>query len=206
MSSLDFRLLTDGSSDQCLIPLLHWLFAEHHPGSAVNGDWSDLSHLRLPPKGLSERMKRSMELYPCDVLFVHRDAEGETREKRVEEIHAASKEAGINRFVCVVPVRMTEAWLLSDETAIRRAAGNPNGKMSLNLPNVADLERIADPKVLLHEALRVASGRTGRRLDQFRNRIRHAVHLVPEHMSNFTRLRHLSAFRAVEEDVRKLSF
>jgi hypothetical protein len=36
--------------------------------------------------------------------------------------------------VCVVPVRMMEAWLLIDEMAIRRVAGNPNGRIPIELP------------------------------------------------------------------------
>ncbi len=62
---------------------------------------------------------------------------------------------------------MTEAWLLADEAAIRRAAGSPSGRVDLGLPTFAELERLADPKQRLHEALKVASGYTGRRLRNF---------------------------------------
>jgi hypothetical protein len=40
------------------------------------------------------------------------------------------------RHIPVVPVRMTEAWLLADEFAIRSAPGNPNGTQSLDLPDL----------------------------------------------------------------------
>jgi hypothetical protein len=36
--------------------------------------------------------------------------------------------------ICVIPVRMQEAWLLFDETAIKFAAGNRTYPKSLNLP------------------------------------------------------------------------
>ena len=111
-----------------------------------------------------------MDLYPCDLLFVHRDAEGVPHRSRVEEIEIAMQEvravhegAGLPPHVVVVPVRMTEAWLLFDEAAIRRAAGNPNGRVSLQLPP-GDPEEIADPKQLLHDLLRTASELGGRRL------------------------------------------
>ena len=31
----------------------------------------------MRPRGLSERIRAAVELYPCDLLFIHRDAEGE---------------------------------------------------------------------------------------------------------------------------------
>jgi predicted ATPase len=68
-------------------------------------------------------------------LFVHRDAERELLEKRVAEIHSVVSEAAQTKLVppvvCVIPVRMQEAWFLFDESALRRAAGNPNGKQPL---------------------------------------------------------------------------
>ena len=49
------------------------------------------------------------------------------------------------RHVLVIPVRMTEAWLLIDELALRRAAGNPNGRNPLDLPALKDLEALPEP-------------------------------------------------------------
>ncbi len=70
--------------------------------------------------------------------FVHRDAEKEPHQVRVAQILEAVDEASISSVVppavCVVPVRMLEAWLLFDEPALRRAAGNPHGQQPLKLP------------------------------------------------------------------------
>src|SRR5262249_34801620 len=97
---------------------------------------------------LSDRIQKSIELYPCDLLFVHRDAEKELPERRRNEIRQAielvSKETSFLPIVCVVPVRMQEAWLLFDEPALRRAAGNPNGRMILQLPHLGELEGLPD--------------------------------------------------------------
>jgi len=57
---------------------------------------------------------------------------------------------------------MQEAWLLLDESAIRRASGNPNEGMALTLPDPGGVECIADPKTTLHELLTRASGQAGR--------------------------------------------
>ncbi|WP_208293922.1 hypothetical protein [Ilumatobacter fluminis] len=99
-----------------------------------------------------------------DIVFVHRDAEGEPPESRVDEIESGRIAAGVNcPVVPVVPLRMTEAWLLLDEAAIRRAAGKPNGRRPLNLPTAAEAERIADPKAVLRDVLVDASENSGRR-------------------------------------------
>lgn len=50
------------------------------------------------------------------------------------------------RVVPVIPGRMTEAWLRLDEAAIRRVAGNPNGRTKLGLPKLHEVESVADPK------------------------------------------------------------
>jgi len=64
---------------------------------------------------LSKKISLSLDLFPCDLLFVHRDTDRETTDARKEEIFKAieqiSEELKANLFVCVIPVRMTEAWL-----------------------------------------------------------------------------------------------
>ncbi|HUT94205.1 MAG TPA: hypothetical protein VMY37_32390 [Thermoguttaceae bacterium] len=110
----------------------------------------------------------------------------------------AGLKADLPPAVPVVPVRMTEAWLLFDEKAIRRAAGNPNGTDPLQVP-VRQAEDIPDPKAVLHEALRTASGLSGRRRQKFN--VRDAVHRVGEYIDDFSPLRRLSAFQRLEEDL-----
>lgn len=97
---------------------------------------------------------------------------------------------------------MTEAWLLINEPAIRRASGNPNGTKPLNLPDLTALEQIQDPKQILFDVLRKASGLRGRRLKTFNMsecRIR-----VTELINDFSSLRELTAFQRLEEDIEKL--
>lgn len=192
-----YTLLTDGASDRVLMPILEWLLANggvHAPA----GNWADLRRLPKPPKVLAERIQRALDLYPCDVLFVHRDAEGQPRDVRAAEIRAAMPEEIDG--VCVVPVRMQEAWLLFDETAIREAAGWPSGRVDLQLPPLRHTEAANDPKELLHSALRKASGLQGRRLKQFEARSR--VYRLATLIQDYAPLRKLSAFAAVEADLR----
>ena len=76
-----------------------------------------------------DRVQPACDFYPCDVLFIHRDADKEPHTVREKEIRNAVAEALPNELapsaVCVIPVRMMEAWLLFDEPALRKAADNP---------------------------------------------------------------------------------
>ncbi len=143
----------------------------------------------------------AVDLYPCDALFVHRDAEGQDAGLRRAEIANALHWAEI-RHVPVVPVRMTEAWLLPYETAIRCAAGNPNGAMGLNLPDIRRLEDLPDPKRVLRDALVAASGLNARR--RARLRVPERVRLIPMHIDDYSSLDVLPAFQALQEDIRTL--
>ncbi len=145
----------------------------------------------------------ALALYPCDLLFVHRDAEGESREARVAEIRDRLEQVGsMQTAICVVPVRMQETWLLFDEVAVRAAADNPRGRMPLDIPPLRKLEEVPNPKTLLWSLLEEASGlRPGRRR-RFDPAPR--IHRLADLIEDFSPLRQLSAFRALEEELREL--
>ena len=192
-----YTLVSDGTSDAVLMPVIDWCLRQRGVTPVVK-QRADLSRIR-PIRGLEGRLRAALDLYPCDVLFVHRDAEGQGAGQRREEIARALQWSVIRR-VPVVPIRMTEAWLLADEYAIRCAAGNPNGKQALNLPELRRLEDVPDPKNVLFEALKTASGLNARRRDQLR--VHQRVQLIPNHIDDYSRLNELSAFRALQEDIR----
>lgn len=201
-----FTLLPDGSSDRALMPILRWTLSQHVDSRfVVDGDWADLGRLRRPPKKLHDRIDAAIDLYPCKLLFVHRDAENDEPRSRFEEIAQASKRArlsGDSTLVPVVPVRMTEAWLLFDESAIRRASNNRNGTDALDIPDLRRVESIPDPKAMLFDALRRASGLSGRKLHNLN--LKHARALIADHIDDFSPLRTLSAFRRFEDEVTRV--
>ncbi|OKH56373.1 hypothetical protein NIES2101_00925 [Calothrix sp. HK-06] len=82
------------------------------------------------------------------------------------------------------------------------AAGNPRGNQRLRLPNINKLEQLPDPKEILHGLLYEASGLTGRRLKQFS--VHERVHRVSELIDDFSPLRALSAFQALEADIQQI--
>lgn len=207
MSEIRYTLLSEGTSDRALLPILTWLLQCHLPGYAVQSEWADLARLPKLPKSLTERIQSSLDLYPCHVLFIHRDADNQGRKQRLDEIGKALAQirSSMSPAICVIPVRMTEAWLLLDEKAIRTAADNPRGNQALQMPNIRDIEHHADPKAELHNLLRQASGLQGRRLKKFNARLSEKVQRISAITDSLSSLRKLGAFQALEADVKDFS-
>ena len=143
-----------------------------------------------------------MKLYPCDLLFVHRDAKTaslQDRQGEVDEaVSAACRTVAIPPAIAVIPVRMIEAWLLFDEQAIRTAAGNPNGSVDLGLPRPIEVEISQTLKIyftLILDATELGTHRRGR------FNVRHAIHRIPQYIDDFSSLRDLPAFAALEERI-----
>lgn len=139
----------------------------------------------------------------ADVVFVHRDAEREPPERRRAEILRASGARSLGHaLVPVVPVRMTEAWLLLDEAQIRAVAGKPRGRVPLHLPSLRNVEDLPDPKECLMRALEAASEASGRRLDRVRDSFGRHRRLLLERLDIVGPVTQLSAWQQLEDDVR----
>ena len=151
-------IVGEGSSDLPLIRLVPAL-AVAAGALRVEADARKFGHDPV------ERITAAARLDPsADILVVHRDADRPGLDARRRETTEAARQAGVPQLVVpCVPVRMTEAWLLLDEDEIRRVAGNPRGRVPLNLPPVGRSEEVPDPKAMLFEALVTAAEATGRR-------------------------------------------
>ncbi len=217
MSYLRYTLVTDGPSDQLLKHPIEWLLAKL-TSLDFDGEWANPSSLlqRSGPDAVSSARKKpqkdlplatrlgpALESYPCQLVFIHRDAERGPREDRVTEIvRALGRLSSPPPAVCVVPVRMTEAWLLFNEQALREAAGNPNGQMNLVLPTTKRLESLPDPKQILRELLEKASGLNRRRLKRFR--WSQARQRLAELIDDYSPLEQLLAFRSLKSDLKQV--
>jgi Domain of unknown function (DUF4276) len=195
MQRFTSTLVAEGSSDQALVPLIEFVLDEHcnipHLTTFADG---------LPSGPLRDRVSRALALHPCDLLFVHRDADRDLVSRREEEIRAAVRATGSPTAICLIPVRTTEAWLLADELAIRRASGNTAGSASLGLPAIGRLEAQTDPKGLLFLALEKASELGPHRLRRFdRNQARRQI---SGFMDDPSVLRKLPSFVHFESQVR----
>jgi hypothetical protein len=172
--------LGEGTSDSGIVPHIETIAANHDIDVAVTDP--DLDRLPKPPgRAVEAKLRAVIDMGGVyDLIAVHRDADSQGVSARVEEIAAAVAAVAVDvPHVPVVPVRMTEAWLLTSEEDLRWVAGNPNGRTALNLPGLGSLERVADPKGLLKDVLARASGASGRRLDRFHKRFsQHRRHLL----------------------------
>lgn len=204
--ALNCTLVADGPSDRALVPILKWLLCQQLGAAPIRIGFPDLRTPPNLPQKLPQRIAEGIRQYPCELLFVHRDAEREPPTKRRREIQNALAQLPAGNpppWVGVVPIRMQETWLLINETALREAADNPKGRQSLQMPPAQTLEGVADSKKLLHELLCKASGLRGRKLRKFKraSSLNRRSHRLAELIGDFSRLRRLSAFRKLEHDV-----
>jgi hypothetical protein len=199
MKRVSATLVTDGSSDRLLKPLIELLFDDHtdlpYQVNCAEG---------LPPiaDGLKSRIESALELFPCDFLFVHRDDEGvdiTVRQQEIENSWPAGAQTTV--LICVIPVRMTEAWLITNEKPIRSAVGNPNGTVVIDLPAAKDIESSPNPKEILFTALKAASELNARRKARFNpHQFRHRV---SELIDDLAPLRLLASFKHLEAQIKK---
>lgn len=111
--------IADGSSDLPLARHLETICSSC--GAAV--EMVDVPADRLPGVGrrVDDRLRAILAEDPdFDIVFVHRDSEGGDPSPRYSEVTSAASATFTGPAVAVVPVRMTEAWLLLDEEAIDR--------------------------------------------------------------------------------------
>ena len=206
MKVLKHTLVSDGTTDVNLIPIIDWTLKKSAEVELSEGVRAEFWRLPKKPADLTDRLVLAVELFPCDILFVHRDAEKEAPTNRRDEIRVAFDAATARGVelpaVAVVPVRMLEAWLLFNEGAIRHAAGNPNGKVPLNLPHLKRAESRPDPKGELKEALLSASELKGRRLKKFNTAT--AFGRIVDFIEDFSPLRELPAFQSFEDSIKRL--
>lgn len=185
-------LLAEGSSDKALMPILRWLL-----GGEVRLEWIDTTSFPRRTPALADKVRHALIVCPCDLLFVHRDADKQPPEFRYSEIKDAARS---QKHVAIVPVRAMEAWLLLDEAAIRAASGRVSGKEDLGVPPLSRLEFEPEPKERLYRALKIAHGGKGRRATRFHPQA--AVHRVADLVTDWSPLRRLAAFRRLEQDTK----
>jgi Domain of unknown function (DUF4276) len=77
-----------------------------------------------------------------DILLVHRDG-GRISDRVRTTLRSLDA-------VPVVPVREMEAWLIVDPEAFAKATGHPTSRLPADLPRPREIERVPDPKQIMH--------------------------------------------------------
>jgi hypothetical protein len=174
-----YAVVADGGTDRTLIPIIEW--AIHRLDPEVEILEPEFRKRKGPVKDFLETYKTG-----AMIVFVHRDAENVSLTARLAEFSDVTRED----IVPMVPIRMTEAWLLIDGSAIAKAADRPSAVVSV--PAVNQLESLADPKKELEDRLmQVAGHLTGRRRKRFRASI----------VNDFSPLEQLTGFQRFQSDL-----
>ncbi len=201
--SIQYTLCSEGPSDKVLIRHIDWAL-ERLTDYPFSGEWADPFIFPRQDRDVATRVAQAVALYPCNLLFLHRDGDTDGYAVRKEEVREGLRLAGIAvPNVAVVPVRMTESWLLFDERAIRIAAGRPRGVEALPLPRVRDVERQANPKRAFEDCLSHASGCSGRKLENFRRKIPSLRYRVAELTEDFSPLLVVPSFQNFYRDLER---
>ena len=206
---LNYILISDGTSDKALLPIIDYTLQKYHATVSFRGERADFSRLPKNPKNLTEKITVAIDLFDPLLLFIHRDTENEKATVRESEIDTAIRSAvkkniDNKKYVKIIPIRMTEAWLLMDEVAIRKASGNPNGTVKLSLPKINTLETLPDPKMILEKLIKDSSQLSSRRLKSLN--VRFAIQLVSQYIEDFSPLKNLNSYKHFEKQIKDLTF
>lgn len=184
---LAYAVVADGGTDRLLVPIIQWAIHRLDPGVEI-----------LEPE-FRKRKGNVAEFLAAyrtgsQLVFVHRDAENAAIDVRLQEFRPLLRQD----VVPVVPVRMSEAWLLFDGSAIAKAAGSPSS--SVPVPALAQIETISDAKQRLDDLLfRAAGAPAGRRGRTFRRSITDRRVSVAEYITDYSPLESVPAFRRFQE-------
>ncbi|WP_329144512.1 DUF4276 family protein [Streptomyces niveus] len=148
----------------------------------------------------AQQLSDSGQAYDLVVIDSDREPPDHRRSEIAEAVAAVSPGLA---HVPAIPVRMLEAWLLLDQSAIREVAGNPNGRMALNLPKPAKAESEANPKALLKQAIATASGEKGRGLQKLQTRFSANRARLLQMLDREGPVRQLASWRSFTDDLRE---
>jgi Domain of unknown function (DUF4276) len=195
MPRLSFAFLREGTSDDGLLPHLRSIVIRAGATEVIGAS-------REYSGTLENRLRTLMtESSAVSLVFVHRDADSQDPLPRIQEVARAATNAGTPPWVAVVPVQELEAWLLTDEQAIRAAVGRPSGREDLSLPRIAQIERTSAPKEILRSALLTASATTGRKRQDEQRRFALRRRTLLERLDIDGAIRQLPSWRQLESDV-----
>ena len=186
---LAYAVVADGETDRLLVPIIQWAVHRLDPGVEI-----------LEPEFRKRRgsITDFLRAYRTGamLIFVHRDSEGLALEERLQEFDTVDRPD----VVPVVPVRMSESWILFDGSAIAQAAGSTSSRVPV--PGIVQIENIPDPKDRLDELLFQAAGSpVGRRGRNFKRSIAQHRVSVAEYISDYSPLENLPAFRSFQDSL-----
>jgi hypothetical protein len=154
---------------------------------------------------MTNAAKKCIEQYGINILCVHTDADYSTDEIAMRhKIEPAlnkiySMKGNSCKFIVpIIPVQMSEAWMLADKSLLKQCIVTTKSDHELGIDKAP--ESITDPKQVIEEAIRIArKGLTKRRRKNFN--IGELYEPVGENIS-LESLRQLPSFCKFEDNVR----
>lgn len=154
-------------------------------------------------------LQAARQSWGYQLLLIHSDADSRTAEAALGDriqpgldlvAQQDDQTALCRQMVPVVPVTMTEAWMLADAATLYRILGTAQPNDSLEIPtSPAEIERLADPKEHLNQILRNASATRSRRRRKSRT-VGQLYEPLGEQI-NLAELSRLSAYQRFQADL-----
>lgn len=178
MTTLVTALYAEGSTDHRFLPLLIQRTAVQILSRRGRSIIDVLEPMQVMPATKAVRAEEKIlavarQVHGYHFLFIHADADAPTVEmalqQRVEPglalIHKAQqqRERICADVVPIIPIQMTEAWMLADANALIEVIGIASPSR-LDFPKPQQVEAIADPKEQLTQIVEAAFANRTRRV------------------------------------------
>lgn len=210
MKSVAVALYAEGSTDQLFLPEVIRRTAKQ------NLNQSGHQYIDVKPVDPISFSKTGMKQDECilqaarraanyNILIVHADADHHTADRALKErfnpgylLVQQAQEEVCRCVLPIVPVQMTEAWMLADPEALIAALGTSKNAQELDLPLKAKLvETDSDPK----KTLKMIVGKA----NTHRSRRRHlevtALYTLLSRTVDLSRLRNVPAYQRFVHDL-----
>lgn len=171
----------------------------------------DVRLVNVPKEGFTETMlsasKKALAEYGMSVLCIHADSDARDIANVIEfkftpfttALHSLSDDEYCKTIVPVIPIQMTEAWMIADKELLKsKIAAQEKQDIDLGLERAP--ESYANPKHVIIEAIRIAqTGKTKRRRKDLTI---NDLYAEMGQTISLQRLRELPSFQHFEENVR----
>jgi hypothetical protein len=210
MESIAVALYAEGSTDQLFLPDLIRRTVKQ---SLSQSGQPYIDVKPVDPIGFSKTGMKQDECilqaarYAADynILIVHADADHRTADRALKErfhpgyILVQQTKEGVCRCILpIVPVQMTEAWMLADPEALRAALGTSKKAQDPGLPAKAKLvETDSDPK----QTLKMLISRANTHRPRHRHIELHSLYAILGRTIDLSRLRNVPAYQRFGHDL-----
>jgi len=215
---LTIAYTTEGSTDQRFLKsIIAKVFEEVAFGCQDSIDVFDPVFIRLPKKAdfIRDLVEVSVEAYKIgsNVLCVQVDADGKSDQQVTQfklnpaftAIERQHDNVSCKNLVAIIPIQMTEAWMLADKDLLKFEIGTDLSDTDLGISRPPEL--IADPKRNIENALSIAQAHLPKRRNKIL--IEDLYQPIGQKVA-IEKLLMLSSFNkfklSVEEALRKLNY